>query len=127
MIVKLAQITRNAIVDVIAGLIDNSRGNGRIELLTSDKRVLAKLGFSKPCAPDGANGTLRFYDIKEDPAASGQGKAAWARILDGDGREIFACDVSDKAGNGTIRLNTDQIVPGGPVRISEFILTMPDQ
>lgn len=127
MIVRLAQPTRNAIVDTIAALIDNSRGNGRIELLSSDKRVLAKLSFSKPCAADGATGTLRFYDIQEDPSASGHGTAVSARISDGDGREIFSCDVTDKSGNGTIRLNTNQIVPGGPVRISEFILTMPDQ
>lgn len=127
MIVRLSQPTRNAIVDVIAALIDKSRGNGRIELLSSDRRVLAKLSFSKPCAPDAATGTLRFYDIQEDPSAAANGKAVAARILDGDGQEIFSCDVTDKTGDGTIRLNTNQIVPGGPVRISEFILTMPDQ
>lgn len=127
MIVQLAQVARNSIVDVIAALIDRARGSGRIELRSGDGRILAKLTFSKPCAADAANGTLKFYKIDEDPAATGSGLAVEARILDGDGREIFSCDVSGKDGNGVIKLNSNQIVAGGPVRIGEFTLTMPDR
>jgi hypothetical protein len=83
------------------------------------------LTFSKPCAPDGAAGTLTFSPIREDASAQASGKAVAARVVDGAGNEVFTCDVSGPAGDAVIRLNSDDIVVGGPVRITEFTLTMP--
>lgn len=124
--ISLSNSARNAMVDTISALIDDARESGAIELLSADGQMLAKLQLSKPCAPKGSAGTTKFYQIKEDPAAKATGMAVQARILDGDGAEVFSCDVSDFKGNAVIRLNSNRIVAGGPVRLNEFILTMPD-
>lgn len=126
MIVTLPERTRNVVVDAIARLIDMARGSGRIELLDVNGKLLAKMALSKPCAPEASAGTLKLYNISEDPAAQGTGKAVRGRIVDASGGEVFGCDVSGPNGSAVIKLNSDQIVAGGPVRISEFTLTMPE-
>lgn len=126
MIVTLPERTRNVVVDAIARLIDMARGAGRIELLDVNGKLLAKMTLSKPCAPEAIAGTLKLYTISEDPAAQGTGQAVRGRIVDASGGEVFGCDVSGPKGSAVIKLNSDQIVAGGPVRISEFTLTMPE-
>lgn len=123
--INLSDAARNAMLDEVTSLIDGERGNGRIELLSSSGMVLASLEFSKPCAPDPANGSVRFNDIAEDVSARASGTAVQARIVDAAGGVVFECDVSDAKGDAVIRLNSNRIVAGGPVRIREFVLVMP--
>jgi hypothetical protein len=123
--INLSAEARNAVVDTITALVDAAQGSGNIELLSSSDAVLARLRFSSPCSPKGQNGTANFYDIKEDPAANATGTAVKARIVDASGGVVFTCDVSDTKGDAVIRLNSNRIVAGGPVRIREFVLVMP--
>ena len=123
--INLSDAARNAMVDEVTSLIDGERGNGRIELLASSGIVLASLECSKPCAAPPVNGTVTFNTIAEDPSAKASGTAVKARIVDAAGGIVFECDVSDSKGDAVIRLNSNRIVAGGPVRIREFVLVMP--
>ena len=123
--INLSDAARNAMLDEVTALIDRERGNGRIELLSSSGLVLASLEFSRPCAPNPANGSVMFNNIAEDPSARATGTAVKARIVDATGGVVFECDVSDTKGDAVIRLNSNRIVAGGPVRIREFVLVMP--
>lgn len=118
--------TQHALLQVIAALIDNGDGAGRIELLSADGRVLSVMRFSEPSAPEHPQqSTLTFGPISEDPSARASGRAVLGRILDGDGSQILECDVSDLNGDAVIKLSTNEIVAGGPVRISSFTLSYP--
>ena len=118
--------TRHALLQVVAALIDNGSGPGRLELLSSDRRVLAVMKFSEPSAPDRPQaGTLTFGPIQVDPSARASGAATIGRVLDGDGTEILECSVSDENGDGVIKLNSNFIAAGGPVKINDFTLSYP--
>jgi hypothetical protein len=123
--INLSDDARNAMVGEVTTLIDGERGNGRIELLSSSGLVLASLQCSKPCAAPPINGAVTFNAIAEDPSAKASGTAVKARIVDAIGGVVFECDVSDSRGDAVIRLNSNRIVAGGPVRIREFVLVMP--
>ena len=123
--INLSDEARNAMVGEVTTLIDGDDGNGRIELLSSSGMVLASLQCSKPCAQPPANGSVTFNAISEDPSAKASGTAVKARIVDAAGGVVFECDVSDSKGDAVIRLNSNRIVAGGPVRIREFVLVMP--
>jgi hypothetical protein len=126
-ILRLSENASDAVVQVIASLIDAGRGSGIIELLDRNARVLASLRFSRPSSAAPNNGVLKFLPINEDPSAKDSGLAVMARVLDDDRNLVFECDVSDKQGDGVIKLNTNQIVAGGPVRIGSFTLMMPNK
>jgi hypothetical protein len=123
--ISLSDAARNAMVGEVTTLIDGVDGNGRIELLSSSGIVLASLACSSPCAQSPINGTVTFNTIAEDPSAKASGTAVKARIVDAAGGIVFECDVSDSKGDAVIRLNSNRIVAGGPVRIREFVLVMP--
>ena len=123
--ISLSDAARNAMVGEVTTLIDGVDGNGRIELLSSFGIVLASLACSSPCAQSPINGTVTFNTISEDPSARASGTAVKARIVDAAGGIVFECDVSDTKGDAVIRLNSNRIVAGGPVRIREFVLVMP--
>ncbi len=126
MILTLSSVAQNELVRVIPALIDSGNGPGLIEILTESGTLLAKLTFSRPSANEPANGEISFKSIKEDSAARATGRAAKARIANSSGGLVFECDVTDEKGDGVIRLNTTSIYAGGPVRISSFILAMPN-
>ena len=94
MILHLADIARNSIVELVAALIDLGPGPGRIELLAEDQTVLAVMHFSKPSMASIKDGTLTFAPIAQDNARA-SGRAIAAHICDANGSEVFSCDVSD--------------------------------
>ena len=120
MIVALSEAASNAMLDVLAGMMDG----GHIELMAED-RVLAILKLSNPAAKDAVNGELEFNRIAEEDAALAQGRAETARIVAADGSEVFSCDVGDENSDAVVRLNTTKIFRGGPVRLKSFRLAMP--
>jgi hypothetical protein len=85
--------------------------------------VLALLTFADPCAPPAVGGVLTFSPIVEDAAADATGTATWARLLNSSGVAGADCDVA--TADATLNLNTVEIVAGGPVRITSFIVTVP--
>jgi hypothetical protein len=121
----LAEDARNALVQVIASLVDAGGQPGRIELKTIGGQLLSVLKFQFPSAGDASGGQLQFKQIAEDAAARGSGTAELAQIRDSEGRIVFECDVSDAKGDGVIKLNSNVIAAGGPVRLTSFLLTAP--
>jgi hypothetical protein len=119
-IVELSEFASNAVLDMLATLMDG----GSIELM-SDQRVLAVLRLATPATMPAADGELEFNDIAEEDAALAQGNATTARILTAGGNEVLACDVGDEDSDAVIKLNTTKIFRGGPVRLKSFRLVMP--
>ena len=132
---RLAMETRNELAQVFQRLIDATESAGEIWIHGGEqpnfadaptiKPVLSRLTFAHNSAAAATDGVLEFEPIAEDDSAKATGVATWARIVDGDGNTVFDCDVSDEDGRGTIRLNTVNIVAGGPVRLRSFTLTTP--
>jgi len=120
-IVELSEAASNAMLDVLAGMMDG----GSIEMLAVSGNVLAVLKLASPAAQDAAAGALVLNPIGEEDAALARGQAAKARILASDGSEILQCDIGDENSDAVIRLNTTQIYRNSPVRIRSFTLAMP--
>ena len=58
------------------------------------------------------------------PAADATGTAAWARIADSNGSSVMDIDVSATGGSGALQLNTTNIVIGGPILITSFVISV---
>jgi hypothetical protein len=121
----LSEDARNASVHAIADLIDSGGGAGRIELMTFSGKILSVLKFSYPSAGPAVGGELQFKSIAEDHSARGDGKAELAQVRNSEGQLVFECDVTDMRGDGVIKLNSNVIAAGGPVRLTSFLLTAP--
>jgi len=119
-IIELSQEASNAMLDVLATMMDG----GSIELLSVDGRVLAALKLSNPVAQEAFGGELEFNKIAERDAIL-TGQAQSARIVAPDGSEVFSCDVGDENSNAVIKLNPVQITRGAPVQLRSFRLAVP--
>lgn len=121
----LSADTRNAMVSAVAKMIDSGGKAGRIELCTSSGSLLSTLKFAYPCAETPQDGELMFRTISEDPAARQSGLAKVARVVNSDGWLVMECDVTAQVGDGVVRLNSNDIKAGGPVRLTSFRLSAP--
>jgi hypothetical protein len=121
MIVNLSEAASNAMLDVLAEMMNG----GSIELL-SDTGTLAVLPLSNPAAQEAVGGELVFNRIAEEDAAVAQGNATGARITAADGSPVFSCDVGDENSDAVIKLNTTRIFRNSPVRLQSFRLVMPN-
>jgi hypothetical protein len=116
MIINLSEAASNAMLDVLAGMMDG----GSIQLLDAGK-VLAVLKLSNPAAKDADSGELVFNRIAEEHAALAQGNALSARVIAKDGSEVFSCDVGDENSDAVIKLKgTTKIHSGQTVRLNSF-------
>lgn len=133
---RLGTPLRNALCMTVRDLIDAAGGPGTIKFYTApqpenvgvaleEQELLATLTLSYPCAPDPMGGLLQFFPIEEESDAPKTGKAAWARVYDGDGKAVMDCDVTGPGGGGLIEINTVDIVEGGPVRAKSFAINFP--
>lgn len=131
---RVADDTRDAILNSVRDLIDAGAGAGTIRFYDNPQpadaddaittqTLLAELAFADPSAPNASAGTLTFNAITDDASANATGTASWARIVDSNGNNIFDCNVGTSS--ATIILNTTSIVAGGPVEITSFVLNMP--
>ena len=111
--------------------IDAGAGNGTAKIYSgtipatpetaATGTLLAELVLSKPCGAVSAK-TLTFAAIAQDPEANADGVAGYVRISDSDGNAVIDGDVSNAGGTGFLKLNTINIVAGGPVQISSCVL-----
>jgi hypothetical protein len=133
---RVAAAVRNAMLDALIARIDADAGAGTIKIYTGTQptdgdtalgaqTLLATLTFSTTSAPAASGGVITFSAITEDSSADATGTAAWARIQDNSGDNVFDCDVTATGGGGTIELNTVSIVAGGPLQITAFTITFP--
>mgnify|MGYP007096023787 FL=1 len=66
---------------------------------------------------------MTFASIPQDAAANNSGTATWARITNSDGGFVMDMDVTNNSGNGDIKLNSTDIIQGGPISIISASLT----
>jgi hypothetical protein len=85
--------------------------------------LLGTLTCSDPIG-SAAAGVLTFGAVTQDNAADATGTATWARLLDADGVARADFDVTNTAGTGAVKINTVNIVAGGPIAMNSLTITM---
>ena len=120
MIVNLSEDAGNATLNALVPMM----GGGRLELLTSDGKVLVVLPLSDPAAERAIGGELEFNQIGESNAIL-MGHAKVGRIVGPDGTDVLSVDVGDEKSNAVIKLTTTKLYRGGRVQITSFRLRMP--
>lgn len=136
MTIKLAVTVRNNRAQKIADAIDAGAAGGKLNIYSGQRPasgggaidpfnniLLGTLTFSKPCYSSIDNGVLTFAAIAQDTAADNSGTAIWARITNSDGTYVMDLDVTVNSGSGDIKLNSVDIIQGGPISIISASLT----
>lgn len=111
-------------------------GNVTLELYTSPKPASPSdsptgtlLGTGTASSPVGSvvtndqSVTLVFDAITQDASADASGIAAWLRFKDENGDPILDVDVSSTAGTGAFKMNTTNVVAGGPIAFTSCVIT----
>ncbi len=136
--IKFRDIAKTAILNAIKTDIDSGGSAGKLRIYTgtypatpetsATGTLLAELTLSHPMgviSGTGAALALTFSAITQDSSADASGVAGYARITNSDGVGVFDCDISTTGGGGTLQLNTTNIVAGGPVLVTSFVISVP--
>lgn len=134
MAIRLADDTRDPMVNACVDLIDAGAGAGTLKIRT---------GPQPADADDAATGTLLVTITLPDPAfgasaagtatagaitpvaAAATGTAGWFRVEDSDANTVFDGNVTATGGGGDLELNTTSLVASENVTISAFTFTVP--
>lgn len=133
-ILRFVTPVKTSILTQILNAIDAGSGAGTTKFYTGSmpatpataitvQVLLGTLPFSDPCGTESA-GVLTMSAITSDSSADATGTATWARCADSAGNAVCDVDVTSVGGGGTCQLNTTNIVIGGPIGISSFVLTV---
>lgn len=133
-ILRFAVAVKNSTLTQIRDAIDAGAGAGTCNVYTGTipadvataitvQVLLGTLTFSDPCGTV-ATGALTMSAITQDSSADATGTATWARIADSTGSAVMDIDISTTGGGGTLQLNTTNIVAGGPILISSFVISV---
>lgn len=133
--VHFATTPANSALAPLMNAIDAGATGGTIKVYTgtmpatpataiTSQTLLGTLTFAKPC---GAISDKQFtaYPITQDASADANGTATWARISNGNGNVVMDIDVTVIGGGGVLQLNTVNIVAGGPILVSSFVMYLP--
>lgn len=71
-----------------------------------------------------ANRALTFNSITQDAEADDTGTATWARFFNKSGTAVVDVDVSTLGGTAFLKMNTTNIVAGGPITITSCVITV---
>lgn len=135
-ILRFAVAVKNSTLTQIRDAIDAGSGAGYLQVRTGTipadvatavtGTLLGTLTFSDPCGTVGSPtpGALTMSAITQDSSADATGTATWARIFDSAGTAVMDIDISTTGGGGTLQLNTTNIVAGGPILISSFVISV---
>lgn len=136
-IVRFVNAVKNSILTPLKDAIDAGPAGGTIKIYTGTQPTLASdavnpvtqkllgtLTFADPCGTV-ATGALTMSAITQDSSADDTGTATWARIADSAGNTVMDVNVSVTGGGGALQLNTTSIVAGGPILISNFVISVP--
>ena len=132
--VRFSSTLKNNVLTPVQAAIDAGTTGGTIKIYSgsmpttvdtaiTSQVLLGTLTFSKPCGTIDT-GALTMSAITQDSAADATGTAAWARIADSNGEAAIDIDVSATGGSGALRLNTTNIVIGGPILITSFVISV---
>lgn len=133
-VVHFIPTLKDAVLAPIVAAIDAGSGAGTCKIYTgtipadastavTTQTLLGTLTFSDPCGSVASN-TLTMSAITQDSSADASGTAAWARIADSDGNTVMDINVTTTGGGGALTLNTTNIVAGGPILITSFVITV---
>ena len=133
-VIHFANILKDAVLAPIVTAIDAGSGAGTIKIYSgaipanaataiTSQVLLGTLTFSDPCGTI-ADNALTMDAITQDSSADATGTAAWARIADSAGVTVMDINVPTTGGGGALTLNTTNIVIGGPILITSFIISV---
>jgi len=133
-IIRFLTAVKNSCLTPVQVAIDAGVGAGTVKVYTGAmpttpadaivaQVLLGTLTFSDPCGTVAA-GALTMSAITQDSSADATGTAAWARVADSAGVTVMDIDITTTGGGGTMQLNTTNIVIGGPILISSFVLSV---
>lgn len=132
----ILRINNNA-KDAIMALIRDAIGDGGllkiyngtmpadISTAIAAQTLLGTLTFPSPCGS--VDGLHRFVAgaITQDSSADATATANFARIFKADETTVVMdIDITTTGGGGTLQLNTTNIVAGGPILVTSFILEL---
>lgn len=134
-ILHFSTAVKNASLIPIRDAIDAGSGPGTVKIYSgtipadcatsiTSQVLLGTLTFSDPCGTV-ASGALTMNAITQDSSADATGVASFARVQDSTGAVVMDFDASTTGGGGVLQLNTTNIVIGGPILISSFVLSVP--
>lgn len=134
-IVKIATASANAMLTALLAELDTGAGNCVIEFYSGSIPATpetaisgqVKLGTATASDPVGSVATksLTFGTITQDSSADATGTAAFVRIKNPAGTAIIDADCTITAGTGAVKLNTVDIVAGGPIAVTSFVISIP--
>lgn len=133
-ILRISTTALSAIAASIINGIDAGAGPGLVRFYTgampatpatavTSQTLLGTLTCSDPCATL-VGAVITFAAITQDASADATGAATWARITDSTGAVVMDVDVTNLAGTGSIKLNTVDIVAGGPILLNSFVINI---
>ena len=110
-----------------AGVIEVYAGTRPTDAATAvgSQTKLGSLTFSDPCGTVSGN-TLTMSAITQDSSADATGTATWARVSSVNSSvktTVLDIDITTIGGGGTMQMNTTNVIAGGPILISAFVLT----
>lgn len=133
-ILRLVTALQTSVITPVMAAIDAGSGPGVIEIYTASIPATAdtaittqtKLGTLTFSDPSGSvtSGVFTASAITQDSSADATGTAAWARIKDSTGATVCDIDVTSTGGGGVLQLNTVNVVAGGPILITAFVLNV---
>ena len=136
--IKFRDTTKTAVLNAIKTDIDSGGAAAKLRIYSgaipatpetaATGTLLAELTLSYPMGSitgSGATLALEFGTITHDSAADATGVAGYARVVTSSGTSIYDCDVSTTGGGGVLQLNTINIVAGGPVLVTAFMISVP--
>jgi hypothetical protein len=134
-IIHFSNALKNSILTPIQAAIDAGPGPGKMEIYSGTiptdcataigvQVLLGTLTYSDPCGVVASN-VLTMSAITQDSSADASGTASFARITDSTGATIIDIDITNTGGGGTLQMNTTNIVIGGPILCSSFVVSVP--
>lgn len=133
-VVHFSPTLKNEVLAPVAAAIDAGAGPATIKIYTgtmptttadavTTQTLLGTLTFSDPCGTI-ATGSLTMSAITQDSSADASGTASWARLQDSTGAVVMDLNVTTTGGGGALTLNTTNIVIGGPILITSFVISV---
>ena len=134
-IVHFATAPANNALTQFMNAIDAGSTGGTIKIYTgtmpattatavTSQTLLGTLTFAKPSGAV-SDKTFTAAAITQDSSADATGTATWARIADSSGNAVIDIDITVVGGGGALQLNTVNIVAGGPILVSSFVIYLP--
>lgn len=136
MTVQVSIAARNAMIDVLADLIDAGASAGKLYIRTGDPpatpetadsgTLLAELTFSDPAYGAASAAEATNATITGDSSANATGTAGHYRVKDSNAVTIWQGTVGAIGSGADLELNTVSITSGDPVVVLSFPFNIPE-